>query len=117
MLALKNSPTYYITIQANRESEIKTLYAGESFGDGGFFIDFDKAKRFSCPLAARRWFEFNFDETNLPPDYYDWTTVTIEELKLVPVEKIILNREYVKEEFAKKKAKTKTKKIDTENNS
>ena len=93
MLPLKNHPAYYITIKANRDSEIKTLFAGESFGEGGFFVDFDHAKRFNCPLSAEKWFKFNFDETNLPPDYYDWTSITIEELKLVPVEKIYLSRE------------------------
>ena len=41
MVALKNQPVYYITIKANRDSEIKTLYAGEHFGEGGFFINFD----------------------------------------------------------------------------
>lgn len=93
MVALKNQPVYYITIKANRDSEIKTLYAGEHFGEGGFFVDFDHAKRFNCPLSAEKWFKFNFDETNLPPDYYDWTSITIEELKLVPVMNIYLSKE------------------------
>lgn len=93
MVNLKNQPVYYITIKANRDSEIKTLYAGEHFGEGGFFINFDSAKRFSCPLSAEKWFKFNFDETNLPPEYYDWTSITIEELKLVPVMNIYLSKE------------------------
>lgn len=93
MVALKNQPVYYITIKANRDSEIKTLYAGEHFGEGGFFINFDLAKRFSCPLSAEKWFKFNFDETNLSPEYYDWTSITIEELKLVPVMNIYLSKE------------------------
>ena len=93
MVALKNQPVYYITIKAKRDSEIKTLYAGEHFGEGGFFINFDSAKRFSCPLSAENWFKFNFDETNLPPEYYDWTSITIEELKLVPVMNIYLSKE------------------------
>lgn len=93
MVALKNQPVYYITIKANRDSEIKTLYAGEHFGEGGFFINFDSAKRFSCPLSAEKWFKFNFDETNLPPEYYDWTSITVEELKLVPVMNIYLFKE------------------------
>lgn len=93
MLPLKNRSAYYITIKANRDSEIKTLFAGESFGEGGFFVDFDRAKRFNCPLSAEKWLKFNFDETNLPPDYYDWASITIEELKLVPVEKINLSKE------------------------
>ena len=93
MVVLKNQPVYYITIKANRDSEIKTLYAGEYFGEGRFFINFDSAKRFSCPLSAEKWFKFNFDETNLPPEYYDWTSITIEELKLVPVMNIYLSKE------------------------
>lgn len=93
MVNLKNQPVYYITIKANRDSEIKTLYAGEHFGEGGFFINFDSAKRFNCPLSAEKWFKFNFDETNLPPDCYDWTSITIEELKLVPVMNIYLSKE------------------------
>ena len=93
MVNLKNQPVYYITIKANRDSEIKTLYAGEHFGEGGFFINFDLAKRFNCPLSAKKWFKFNFDETNLPPEYYDWTSITIEELKLVPVMNIYLSKE------------------------
>lgn len=93
MVNLKNQPVYYITIKANRDSEIKTLYAGEHFGEGGFFINFDFAKHFSCPLSAEKWFKFNFDETNLPPEYYDWTSITIEELKLVPVMNIYLSKE------------------------
>ena len=59
MVALKNQPVYYITIKANRDSEIKTLYAGEDYlGLAGFFIDFDKARRFSCPVSAEKWFKF-----------------------------------------------------------
>lgn len=93
MVNLKNQPVYYITIKANRDSEIKTLYAGEHFGEGGFFINFDSAKRFSCPLSAEKWFKFHFDEETLPPEYYDWTSITIEELKLVPVMNIYLSKE------------------------
>lgn len=94
MINLKNQPIYYITIKANRDSEIKTLFAGEDYlGLAGFFVDFDSAKRFSCPLSAEKWFKFNFDETNLPPEYYDWTSITIEELKLVPVMNIYLSKE------------------------
>ena len=94
MVNLKNQPVYYITIKAKRDSEIKTLYAGEDYlGLAGFFIDFDKARRFSCPVSAEKWFKFNFDETNLPPEYYDWTSITIEELKLVPVMNIYLSKE------------------------
>lgn len=116
MVALKNQLVYYITIKANRDSEIKTLYAGEHFGEGGFFVDFDHAKRFNCPLSAEKWFKFNFDETNLPPDYYDWTSITIEELKLVPVEKIYLSREGQTTEPVKedkpKRTYNKNKKVD-----
>lgn len=61
MVNLKNQPAYYITIKANRNSEIKTLYAGEDhLGLAGFFIDFDKARRFSCPVSAEKWFKFHF---------------------------------------------------------
>lgn len=95
MVNLKNQPAYYITIKANRNSEIKTLYAGEDhLGLAGFFIDFDKARRFSCPVSAEKWFKFHFfDEETLPPEYYDWTSITIEELKLVPVMNIYLSKE------------------------
>lgn len=95
MVNLKNQPVYYITIKANRNSEIKTLYAGEDhLGLAGFFIDFDKARRFSCPVSAEKWFKFHFfDEETLPPEYYDWTSITIEELKLVPVMNIYLSKE------------------------
>lgn len=94
MLPLKNQPAYYITIKANRNSEIKTLFAGEDYlGLAGFFIDFDKARRFSCPLSAEKWFKFHFDEETLPLEYYDWTSITIEELKLVPVMNIYLSKE------------------------
>ena len=94
MLPLKNHPAYYITIKANRDSEIKTLFAGEDYlGLAGFFVDFDKARRFSCPLSAEKWFKFHFDEETLPPAYYDWTSITIEELKLVPVMNIYLSKE------------------------
>lgn len=95
MVTLKNHPVYYITIKANRGSEIKTLFAGEDcLGLAGFFVDFDKAKRFSCPLSAEKWFKFHFfDEETLPPEYYDWTSITIEELKLVPVMNIYLSKE------------------------
>lgn len=94
MVALKNQPVYYITIKANRDSEIKTLYAGEDYlGLAGFFVDFDKARRFSCPLSAEKWFKFHFDEETLPPEYYDCTSITIEELKLVPVMNIYLSKE------------------------
>ena len=94
MVNLKKQPVYYITIKANRDSEIKTLYAGEDYlGLAGFFIDFDKARRFSCPLSAEKWFKFHFDEKTLPPAYYDWTSITIEELKLVPVMNIYLSKE------------------------
>lgn len=38
MVTLKNHPAYYITIKANRGSEIKTLFAGEDcLGLAGFF--------------------------------------------------------------------------------
>lgn len=94
MVNLKNPPVYYITIKANRDSKIKTLYAGEDYlGLAGFFVDFDKARRFSCPLSAEKWFKFYFDEETLPPEYYDWTSITIEELKLVPVMNIYLSKE------------------------
>ena len=94
MVVLKNQPVYYITIKANRDSEIKTLYAGEDYlGLAGFFIDFDKARRFSCPVSAEKWFKFHFDEETLPREYYDWTSITIEELKLVPVMNIYLSKE------------------------
>lgn len=95
MVVLKNQPVYYITIKAKRNSEIKTLYAGEDhLGLAGFFIDFDKARRFSCPVSAEKWFKFHFfDEETLPPEYYDWTSITIEELKLVPVMNIYLSKE------------------------
>lgn len=94
MVNLKNQPVYYITIKANRDSEIKTLYAGEDYlGLAGFFIDFDKARCFSCPVSAEKWFKFHFDEETLPPEYYDWTSITIEELKLVPVMNIYLSKE------------------------
>lgn len=95
MVNLKNQPVYYITIKANRGSEIKTLFAGEDhLGLAGFFIDFDKARRFSCPVSAEKWFKFHFfDEETLPPEYYDWTSITIEELKLVPVMNIYLSKE------------------------
>ncbi len=95
MVNLKNQPVYYITIKAKRNSEIKTLYAGEDhLGLAGFFIDFDKARRFSCPVSAEKWFKFHFfDEETLPPEYYDWTSITIEELKLVPVMNIYLSKE------------------------
>lgn len=89
MLALKNNTAYYITIQAKRDSELKTLYAGEDkFGLVGFYLDFDRAKRFSCALSAEKWFKFNFDEGIIPKDYYDWGTITIEKLELVPYKKI-----------------------------
>lgn len=95
MVNFKNQPVYYITIKAKRNSEIKTLYAGEDhLGLAGFFIDFDKARRFSCPVSAEKWFKFHFfDEETLPPEYYDWTSITIEELKLVPVMNIYLSKE------------------------
>ncbi len=118
MVALKNQPVYYITIKANRDSEIKTLYAGEDYlGLAGFFVDFDKARRFSCPLSAEKWFKFHFDETNLPPKYYDWTSITIEELKLVPVMNIYLSKEEtvtnnVTLETTKKRTYNKKKKVD-----
>lgn len=103
MLPLKNHPAYYITIKANRDSEIKTLFAGEDYlGLAGFFVDFDKARRFSCPLSAEKWFKFHFDEETLPPAYYDWTSITIEELKLVPVMNIYLSKEGHTIEAAKK---------------
>ena len=37
--------------------------------------------------------KFHFDEETLPPEYYDWTSITIEELKLVPVINIYLSKE------------------------
>lgn len=94
MVNLQNQTVYYITIKAKRDSEIKTLYAGEDYlGLAGFFIDFDKARRFSCPVSAEKWFKFHFDEETLPPEYYDWTSISIEELKLVPVMNIYLSKE------------------------
>ena len=70
MLPLKNHPAYYITIKANRDSEIKTLFAGEDYlGLAGFFVDFDKARRFSCHLTAEKWIKIQFDEETLPHEY------------------------------------------------
>lgn len=89
MLALKNNTAYYITIQAKRDSELKTLYAGEDkFGLVGFYLGFDKAKCFSCALSAEKWFKFYFDEGIIPKDYYNWETITIEKLELIPYKKI-----------------------------
>ena len=94
MVALKNQSVYYITIKTNRDSGIKTLFAGEDYlGLAGFFVDFDKARRFNCPVSAEKWFRFHFDEETLPPAYYDWNSITIEELKLVPVDKIHFSKE------------------------
>ena len=80
--------------EAQRGHRLGTAAEGEDhLGLAGFFIDFDKARRFSCPVSAEKWFKFNFNETNLPPEYYDWTSITIEELKLVPVMNIYLSKE------------------------